>query len=173
MEAQSLTQTQKLQELSQFFEIFKLKVFPGFIDGKDALHVVDHRGEDWSMLYTFKLSDDGKNVIFTEFTITSPTIEVFYSDDLQLKVLDELTKRERVTMTWGYNAPLVEEVNEFTLKMLVEHPAFFLAYSVLMTKAEIDTKFEHEVVNKLWEYKTDLSTDALEVIEYFASKFKQ
>ncbi len=172
MESQTLTQTQKLQELSQFFEIFKLKVFPGFVDGKDALHIVDHRGEDWSMLYTFKLSDDGNSLIFTEFTITSPTIEVYYNDELQLKVLDEMTKKERVTMTWGYNTPLVEDVNEFTLKMLLEHPAFFLAYSALMKKSEIDAKFEHEIVDKLWDYKIDLCTEALEVVEYFASKLK-
>jgi hypothetical protein len=124
------------------------------------------------MLYTFKLSDDGNSMIFTEFTITTPTIEMSYSDDLTLKVLDEMTKRERVTMTWGYNTPLVEEINEFTLKMLIEHPAFFLAYSALMKKSEIDTKFEHDTINKLWEYKIDLTTEALEVINYFASKFK-
>jgi hypothetical protein len=172
MQTQSLTPQEKLNELGQFFEIFKLKVFPGYADGKDALHIIDHRGEDWSMLYTFKLSDDGNSMIFTEFTITTPTIEMSYSDDLTLKVLDEMTKRERVTMTWGYNTPLVEEINEFTLKMLIEHPAFFLAYSALMKKSEIDTKFEHDTINKLWEYKIDLTTEALEVINYFASKFK-
>ncbi len=172
MENQSLSETQKLQELAQFFEIFKFKVFPGFSAGKDALHVIDHRGEDWSMLITLRLGKNGDTFIVDEFTFTSPLIQVSYLDKLILVELDPNTKKEKVRIEWGNVSPVEEQINPFTLKMLVEHPAFYIVYTFLMMHKEIDIKYEHDIVNRLWDYKVDLDTEGLEVVEYFAQKFK-
>ncbi len=172
MQTQSLSQTQKLEKLVKFFDTFKIKTFPAFVEGeKDGIHVIDERNEKWTAIYTISLEDN--KIVIHDFVIVTPNIEMKYDGDLMMKIAEKDTGKEKMFITWYNVKPLKEDVNYFTLNMLITKPAYFIGYSALLHRDEIDQKFALDVAHELWDYRVDIGTEEVEIIDLTVNELKK
>ncbi len=172
MQTQSLSETQKLEMLIDFFDTFKIKTFPTCTsEDKEALHVIDERQEDWTVLYTVSIDND--LLVINDYRIITPEIEMIMNGDLKLKVVSKDNRREIISVEWYNVKPIIHQLNEFVLQMLLEKPAFFIGYSALINTNELDMKFKHDIANKLWNYQVHLDTEGLELLKVTANKLEK
>jgi hypothetical protein len=160
-----------LHELASFFEISGFFVSGSMIGGEEAINVFDRRGEDWTLSYTAKTSEDGKKLLVTEYSVSTPKARISQQDEFVLLITDEETDTDTASFTYFDKEPLSFDLNETFLKMIIEHPVHLFFYEALKNRKGLSEEFVEDLAKRVWDYgeNTDQRTELL--ISYFAKKF--
>jgi hypothetical protein len=140
------------------------------VGDEEMINVFDRRGEYWTLSYTAKVSEDGKKLIITEYSVSSPKMRMTQQDEFGLWLTDEETNNDTASFTYFDKEPLTFDINETLLKMIIEHPIHLFVYQALKGRKELSEEFVEDLAKKVWDYGENTDQRMELLIMYFAKK---
>ncbi len=159
-----------LHELASFFEISGFFVSGAMVADEEVINVYDKRGENWTISFTAKVSEDGKKLLVTEYSVSTPRVRLSQQEEFVASITDEGTDTDMATFTYYDKSPLSFDLNETFLKMIIEHPVHLFVYQALKGRTGLSEEFVENLAKEVWDYGEYTDQRAELLIMYFSKK---
>ncbi len=155
--------------LADYLQLMGINVEKLTIGGLKAVTVTD-KGENWTVTYTLRETDNPRNVSLFEFMIDTPEMRLEKDEILSLLLVDNEKEVDRLSVIVYEPTTLTLDVNEILLRMLVEHPAHTLTYEVLKQTNTLKEELVDEISKLAWQYGHPTDQKMELILMYFEKK---
>jgi hypothetical protein len=157
MQSEIFANMEKMHKIADFLRQFGVKAYETYKGEDRVVEVLDERGGDWKLSYSFKIEENGKKIVVVAVGLVTPTLMLSVTDSIHLIVSDFATKSDLVEVILHNVIPTSFFMNGNLLTMLVKNPAFAIGYTTIVGRTELSHQFLDSIADDLWKCEVRLT----------------